>query len=238
MENQGFTIKKLFYQNLGEEPFYLRNFYHTVEYLDEPFSEMTRQVVRLLLGDMHACDAYCHEDSRIQARVQMGAEEYTVSVMFEDRIAMFYVTDAQGEDHTLRYLQTIEDIGECRCFEKPGAYPVRLHRNGKPAQKSPQRLLPGKDYWLHLETDGRFTVRKGIDGEEIPCLSETENWVYHYLCFLQKIRLWDESQAADPEYMRFPVVIRDFSGRVDESVDIKPLYAQAETLGRQVLIIE
>ena len=78
---------------MGSDPFYLQNFYDATEYLDEPFSEITPQVIRLLWGEMRACDTCCHEDSRIEANVQIGTNAYSVMVMFENGIVMFYVTD-------------------------------------------------------------------------------------------------------------------------------------------------
>ena len=269
MHDYGFTLKQLFFENMGNEPFYLRNFWDSMEYLDEPFSDITLQVIRLLLGDMHACDTCCHEDSRIEARVQIGQAEYTVMVMFQDRIAMFHVTDEDGKDRTVWYLQTVAhspEEQELSCFLAPGVYPVRLHQYKDPAQRypgnlgqatrsigstrsfrdylrqfirsfQPQRLLPGKDYWLHLEADGRFTVRLGIHGEEVPRLSEAENWVYHYLCFLHLLRFWDGMQdLRNYKDVKLPVLIHDFSKYLDESVNQVSLFAQARSLARQVLI--
>lgn len=269
MIDYGFTLKQLFFENMGNEPFYLRNFWDSIEYLDEPFSDITLQVIRLLLGDMHACDICCHEDSRIEARVQIGQAEYTVMVMFKDRIAMFHVTDKDGKDRTLWYLQTVShslEEQELSCFFAPGVYPVRLHQYKDPAQRypgdlwqatrsigstrsfrdylrqfirsfQPQRLLPEKDYWLHLEVDGRFIVSLGIHGEEVPRLSEAENWVYHYLCFLHLLRFWDGMQdLRNYKDVKLPVLIHDLSKQLDGNANQVSLLAQARSLARQVLI--
>lgn len=271
MNDNTLQVKHLFYENMGSEPFYLRNFFDTIEYLDEPFSEITLQVVRLLTGDMHACNTFCHEDSRIEAQVQIGTNEYSVIVTFEDGIAVFYVTDERSIDRTLWYLQTVAHTPEeqkLSCFSKPGVYPVRLHQYKDPEQRypgdfreatrsigstqsfrgylrrfirgfEPACLLPGKNCWLHLETDGRFTVRLGVNGEEIPCLSETEKWVYHFLCYLHLLRFWDGMQdLRNYKDIKLPILIRDFADRLDESIDAEALYAQADGLNRQRLIIK
>jgi hypothetical protein len=141
MHDYAFTLKQLFFENMGSEPFYLRNFRNSIEYLDEPFSDVTLQVIRLLLGDMQACDTCCHADSRIEARVLIGEVEYTVMVIFQDGVAMFYVTDDEGKDRTLWYLQTVArtpEEQEVSCFTKPGVYPVRLYQ-----YQNSEELYPG-----------------------------------------------------------------------------------------------
>ena len=269
MYDYGFTLKQLFWENMGNEPFYLRNFWDSIEYLDEPFSNITLQVIRLLLGNMQACDTLCHENSRIEARVQIGQAEYTVTVMFQDRIAMFYVIDEDGKDCTVWYLQTVThslEEQELSCFLAPGVYPVRLHQYKDPAQRypgnlrkatrtigntrtfrdylrhfiqdfQPQRLLPDKDYWLRLEMDGRFVVCAGINGEKLTRLNETENWIYHYLCFLHLLRFWDGMQELrNYKDVKLPVLMNDFSKHLKESADRNFLFSQAKDLARQVLI--
>lgn len=99
--------------------------------------------------------------------------------------------------------------------------------------------MPDKDYWLQLEPDGKFVVRLGICGEELPNLSETERWIYHYLCFLQLLRFWDGmQQLRNYKDVKLPVLIRDFSEHLDGSVDIRALYARTNGLPRQRLIIK
>ena len=87
----------------------------------------------------------------------------------------------------------------------------------------PERLLPGKDYWLHLEADGRFSVRLGKTGEELPHLSETENLVYRYLCLVQLLRFWEQTGQLPKETC---VGLRDFSHRLEEGTDPGQLYAR------------
>ena len=99
----------------------------------------------------------------------------------------------------------------------------------------PEPLLPGKHLWLHLEKEGRFTVRCGKDGERIPNLSETESWVFRYLCFLQLRRFlaYARKRCRYPA-INLPVCIPDFSGRLDESVDFSALLARA---GHPVILV-
>lgn len=247
MENQALMLKQLFYAHMGSQPYYLRNFYDSVVYLDEPFSEITLQVIRLLLGDRSACDSCRCANSRIEATVLLGNEAYTVRVAFPAGAAEFHVTDCREQDCTSWYLQTVSQSPEER-FWTPGVYPVRLPQckdgTGSPhclrqyiRDFQPQRLLPNKEYWLQPEADGSFTLRLGKNGEELPCLSETESRIYHYLCYLHSLHFWDSMQQLHcDQAIRLPILLYDLTDRVDEEVDIQPLLAQAESLGRQVLI--
>ena len=268
MHENVLQIKQLFYKNIGGEPYYLRNFFDTIEYLDEPFSEITLRVIRLVLGDRQACDGIMGKDSHVEAKVQIGSTEYDVHVkyMVDSCSPGFY---AQTVKDTMEYSSAVMRTKEeqtLSCFEGFGTYPERLYQYLNPEERysgdlwnatdgisttktfqrflrrfiqefKPVRLLPGKDYWLHLESDGRFTVRLGINGEEIPCLSETENWVYHYLCYLHLLRFWNEMRKR----CRFPVLIspiliRDFSDRLDENVNFNTLLEQACEISDQVIV--
>ena len=99
----------------------------------------------------------------------------------------------------------------------------------------PEPMQPGKLLWLHLEKDGCFTVRCGKNGEELPDLSETDRWVFRYLCFLQLHRFlaYARKRCRYPA-IDLPVRIPDFSGRLDECVDFSALLARA---GNQVILV-
>ena len=56
----------------------------------------------------------------------------------------------------------------------------------------PEPLLPGNELWLHLERDGRFSLRLGPNGEEVNDFSESDFFIFQYLCFLHIRRFWDE----------------------------------------------
>lgn len=254
MDNLNFTFQSLFYRNMGTVPVYLRKFRDPVEFLDEPFSGITAQVIRLLTGELDTCESCCRKDSYIEAQVLIGRESYTVRVTFKDGVSMFYVTDSEHSDRTMWYLETVtqSDEGQFSRFLSPGGYPARLFPLDDPdnmgnsrifrdylRQFAPQQLVPDKDYWLRLEPDGRLIVRLGQDGQEIPDLSETESRIYHYLCFLQRIHFWDSCHALrDYQAVQFPILVRDFSAKLDQRVDIYTLYDKAEALGRQQLIIK
>lgn len=132
------------------------------------------------------------------------------------------------------------DITEIAPFFKPGRYPIYLQSCCRCTETElqqfsqdfhPQSLLPGKTYWLHLEADGSFTVRWGENGNEIPCLSETENWVYQYLCFFYCFHFWKGQQGLKKEHRdHLYALVADLSNRLDESVDIHVLMDRARSM--------
>ncbi len=154
------------------------------------------------------------------------------------------------------------------CFRGPGAYPVLLQQYLKRPEAfaettkigtislsqtktfrhclcrfvqsfQPEKLLPGKDLWLYLEKNGRFTVRRRQDGARMPQLSETEQAIFQYLCFLELRRFWNvvRQKCRYPE-RRFSVVILDFSQRLDESVDFNALLLKAKEIANRVVVIK
>ncbi len=112
MQEYQFTFKKLGYENMSEELCYSRSFDNQVEYFDEPFSDITQQVVSLLLGELQACKQCSNKWSRIEAQVQLGEKEYKVTVSFPDGDALFCVTDEENNDCTQWYLQLMIDHPE------------------------------------------------------------------------------------------------------------------------------
>ena len=101
-----------------------------------------------------------------------------------------------------------------------------------------EKLLPNKNLWLQLEKCGRFSVRLGRNGEELPDLSETDSYIFQYLCFLHLRRFWNgiRKRCRFPALV-LPVMVRDFSDRLDESVDYDALLERATTISDQVLVI-
>lgn len=271
MRDRAVKIRRLFYENVGPVPCYLRSFPEETQLLRDEHSRITVQVIRVILGDWGACKGLISENSYIEALVAVGQEVSRVYVRFLNRVAALTVTDLKGEDRTQSYLcgmcHAPEEFRMC-CFHGLGDYPVRLPQYRQPEDRDPgsfgedtnpagqtqlfahhlrqfvmgykpQKLLEEKNYWLSLEPDGRFIVRWGEGGEEILSLSETEQRIYHYLCFLQIVEFWSALQEqccyADT---KLPLLIRGFAERLDESVDLPKLLARAEALERQTLIFQ
>lgn len=50
----------------------------------------------------------------------------------------------------------------------------------------PLRLVPNKDYLVYETDDRKLAVRLGTTGEDLPCLSETEQVLFQYVCALYR----------------------------------------------------
>lgn len=102
----------------------------------------------------------------------------------------------------------------------------------------PEKLLSSNDLWLHLEGNGRFSVRLGENGEEITALSEADNYVFQYLCFLHIRRFWNglRKHCRFPA-VKLPVMVQDFSDRLEENMDYDALLQMFFDVSTQVVIL-
>ena len=102
----------------------------------------------------------------------------------------------------------------------------------------PEPLLPGHDLWLHLEKNGRFSLRLGKNGEEITDFSEADFCVFQYLCFLHIRRFWDDvRKCCSVSAATSPVLIRDFSHVVKNKKDYATLLELALECAAQVVVL-
>lgn len=102
----------------------------------------------------------------------------------------------------------------------------------------PIRLHNDKDFWLHLMSDGRFVVRNS-DGAEISLLSESENIVYHYLCFICLAEFWSDAEMVrNFNHINKPLLITDFLERMDRSIDVTDILRRTTQLNRQTFLFE
>ena len=102
----------------------------------------------------------------------------------------------------------------------------------------PEPLLPGHDLWLHLEKNGRFSLRLGKNGEEITDFSEADFCVFQYLCFLHIRRFWDDVRkcCGFPVAM-LPVLIPDFSERLEKGVDFNALLQRSSPVASSIVVL-
>ena len=103
----------------------------------------------------------------------------------------------------------------------------------------PDRFVCGKPYELRLNKDGLFVVVNKETGMEEDTLSDSEKIAYRYLCFLYTARFWQEFELMrDMHYKPEPLVIQDFSNRLDASVDINKLLDRAKQLNREIILTD
>lgn len=103
----------------------------------------------------------------------------------------------------------------------------------------PQCLRKGKEYLLILDNNGEFRVtHPKLPVDTVPNLSESENILYHYLCFLNLSEFWyGIEQIKDIHYVPRPLIISAFVERIDSSIDITDFIVRTRKLGRQTFLM-
>ncbi len=102
----------------------------------------------------------------------------------------------------------------------------------------PEPLLPRSPLWLHLESNGRFSVRWGEDGEELTTLNREEFWAFQFLCFLHLRRFWDSlRECCRSNRLSLPLFIQDFSDKTDTSAHYEALVRQAFRISDLVIVL-
>ena len=102
----------------------------------------------------------------------------------------------------------------------------------------PEPLLLGRDLWLHLEKNGRFSLRLGKNGEEITDFSESDFYIFQYLCFLQVRRFWDDvRKCCGFPVVILPVFILDFSERLEKGVNFNALLQRALSVAASIVVL-
>ena len=101
----------------------------------------------------------------------------------------------------------------------------------------PEPLWPDHDRWLHLEPNGRFSLRLGENGEEVTNVSEGDFFAFQFTCFLHLRRFWSEVR------MRYrypsatlPILMPNFPERSDEGGEYESLLQRAASVGSVVIV--
>ena len=102
----------------------------------------------------------------------------------------------------------------------------------------PEPLREGKRYEIVLEKNGLYGVRCMDDGEQPVYLSESEQTLFRYLCFLKTAEFWQGfEEIRNLHSVKKPFVIKDLLERLDESIDISALFDRTLNLGRQIIVL-
>ena len=101
-----------------------------------------------------------------------------------------------------------------------------------------ETIRDGKRYELYLKKDGRYAVRYKGNNDMPVFLSESEQTLFRYLCFLRTTEFWQGfEEVRNLHGVKKPVLIKDFLERLDESIDTKCLLERACRLNRQIIIL-
>ena len=141
---------------------------------------------------------------------------------------LFRYRDPEIYYPTGAFSKRTDGFGVTRCFRGFLRQYVREFR--------PIRLRDGKDFWLHLQPNGKFAV-KTCGGAECAALSESESTLYQYLCFLCLAEFWSAAeQLRDLHHPRKPLLVNDFLERLDRSIDVSEILERTARLDRQTFL--
>lgn len=99
-------------------------------------------------------------------------------------------------------------------------------------------LRPDKPYMLELRDNGCFAVFQRDDPRrEAVTLSETEEVLFAFLCFLHLFRFWkDLRQMVDLHRESMPLIVEDLAEYADESVPLLPYLHRLRRETKQMLL--
>lgn len=101
----------------------------------------------------------------------------------------------------------------------------------------PQPLRPDKPYQLALSSIGEFTIVYPGAPDTIFYLSDTENRLYHFLCFLNLAEFWEGFEAIrDMHHVQKPLFISELFEFLPQDTDMTREWKHLNGLGRQVFI--
>ena len=103
---------------------------------------------------------------------------------------------------------------------------------------TPETIREGKRYELCLAEDGKYVVRYKDDHDMPALLSESEQMLFRYLCFLRTAEFWQGfEELRNLNGIKKPLIIEGFLERLDESIDVGELLKRTLQLQRQTIIL-
>ena len=89
-----------------------------------------------------------------------------------------------------------------------------------------------------LDKNGKYRVRHPVFGDSEHSLSQSEQIMFRYLCFLRTAEFWcGFEELRNLHSVKKPLIIKDLFERLDESVNTEELMQRTEKLQRQVIIL-
>ena len=155
------------------------------------------------------------------------------------------VFDGEGETMLLRLLQYAnEDIyyapnelaTQTEGISRLRAFRVHLRKFIKNFKS--ETIREGKHYEIILKPNGRYAVKHTMDFDQPVFLSESEQTLFRYLCFLHTAEFWQGFEdIRNLHAIKKPLLVKDFLTRLDESINIENLLQRTMELERQVIIL-
>lgn len=106
------------------------------------------------------------------------------------------------------------------------------------ANSKPELIHDGKRYELCLDAKGKYVVRYRGDNDTPVFLSESEQTLFRYLCFLKTAEFWQGfEELRNIHSVKKPILIKDFLERLDETVDTQDMLERTRQLNRQIIVL-
>lgn len=207
-------------------------------------------------------------DTHLSARVTLAGKDYALQAVPQEGRLQISVTDPKGEDVTALYRYILRHCREQDSAEgfdgqdrslPLGLCRYRHRREGDHLSCDTRQLADTntfrqyllqylqafrpepihcqKNYLIAMAPCGKFTPM--LPGIPRPIhLSETENILFRYLCFLHMAEFWAGfEKLRDLHHEKKPLVIRNFLEFLDEAADTSALLARTKKLRRQVILL-
>lgn len=102
----------------------------------------------------------------------------------------------------------------------------------------PELLRESKRYEIVLEKSGIYCVRHTDSEKRSVFLSESEQTLFRYLCFLRTAEFWQGfEELRNLHSVKKPILTRDFLERLDESIDTQNVLERTKRLNRQIIML-
>lgn len=100
----------------------------------------------------------------------------------------------------------------------------------------PEIIREGKKYELIMDENGRYNVRcKGIEDTPV-MLSESEQTLFRYMCFLKTSEFWcGFEELRNLHGVKKPLIVENFLERLDESIKVNEIFKKTMKLMHRTL---
>lgn len=200
---------------------------------------------------------FLRDDTQIAATISLADRVYTAKAGCREGAWKLNVTDDAGKDATALYRYAITESPEqnnlsffdgsdrslpqrlCRYrhrenIEKNQAFQAHLRRYI--GQFQPEQIHNRKNYWTKPDRYGQFRAyHPDLPGDI--ALSETEERLFLYICFLNLAEFWQDFEAMrNIHHAKKPLIVQNFLEYLDEDTDLSRLKSRTEQLRRQVIL--
>ena len=182
-----------------------------------------------------AYDVGGHEKTREYLYLTSHCAEQDLCDVFDKDVKKMFFKPIQYLDEDRYYSpsdlsKSTDRLSEIKAFR---SYLKTFIKNFKP-----ETIRDGKRYELYLKKDGRYAVRYKGDNDMPVFLSESEQTLFRYLCFLRTAEFWQGfEELRNLHALKKPLLVKDFLSRLDESINIESLLQRTTELKRQVIIL-